>query len=222
MNFHDPRFCRELKRIIAEFKPDVIVLDPWYSVALEDKQVDYLKALEALKQIIGAGEQAPALVIVAHTRKPSGENRASGRGLLHELSGSHVLGSRARTVYVIEAMSSNVDDDRIIFQCVKANDGQMPPKSFWHRRNGAFLPCSDISELEVKNRRRKPSRGITFEQVRAVFAGSTDPLSRKEAAEALMESTKFGRTAAFKALELGGRFREHLESNGGGMLSWKE
>jgi hypothetical protein len=47
-------------------------------------------------RIIVLDDDAPALGIVAHTRKPRAEERANGRALLNLLAGSYVIGSVPR------------------------------------------------------------------------------------------------------------------------------
>jgi hypothetical protein len=49
-----------------------------------------------------AGDAGPAIGVVAHTRKPQGDERVSGRSLLNMLAGSYVLGSVARTAFVMQ------------------------------------------------------------------------------------------------------------------------
>ena len=74
-------------------------------------------------------QDAPALGIVAHTRKPKTDERASGRALLNLLAGSYVLGSVPRTVFVMQAASDDTTDNRIVWTCCKNNDGELGRRS---------------------------------------------------------------------------------------------
>jgi len=62
------------------------------------------------------------LGIVAHTRKPRSEERASGRALLSFLAGSYVFGSVPRTVFVMQAASDDAEDKRIVSTCCKTTE----------------------------------------------------------------------------------------------------
>jgi hypothetical protein len=37
-----------------------------------------------------------------------------------------------------------MEDDRIVFETVKINDGIPGKPTAWHRRNGLFVPCADF------------------------------------------------------------------------------
>jgi hypothetical protein len=99
--FDRAEFCAAVSAAITDFQPDVIVIDPWNAVTRDDKAKDYLETFNAIRAVIPTGDSAPALVIVAHTRKPKSEEKYKGRDLLHVLVGSYVLGSIPRTVFVM-------------------------------------------------------------------------------------------------------------------------
>jgi hypothetical protein len=81
-------FCDQLRRDIEEFQPDIFALDPFNRLARDDKAKDYGQAFEDLQSVLPTGDDAPALGIAAHTRKPRAEERANGRALLNLLAGS--------------------------------------------------------------------------------------------------------------------------------------
>jgi hypothetical protein len=149
MRFDADDFCAALKQEVEDFQPDVVILDPWNSVAMEGTSKDYLEAFRSIRAVIPAGETSPALVIVAHTRKPKGENRPTGRELLHELAGSYGLGSVPRTVFIMQHASADTEDNRIVWTCCKANDArQLGGRSAWLRCNGLFQPVQDFDWKE--------------------------------------------------------------------------
>ena len=108
-------FREQLAAAIAQFQPDVIGLDPWNAAASNDQAKDYLETFDIIRSVIPAGDDAPALGIVAHTRKPKADERASGRGLLNLLAGSYVLGSVPRSAFVMQAATEDTDDNRIVW-----------------------------------------------------------------------------------------------------------
>ena len=144
MCFGREDFRAQLSAAIREFEPDVIILDPWNAAARDEKQKDYLDTFALIRSVIPAGDDAPALGIVAHTRKPKEDERTTGRGLLNDVAGAYLLGSVPRTVFVMQAASDDTTDNRIVWTCCKNNDGELGPRSAWERRNGlarCFTDC---------------------------------------------------------------------------------
>ena len=137
-------FRKQLSAAVAEFAPDLVIVDPWNAVACEQDSKEYLDTFDLLKSVLPLGDDAPALCIVAHTRKPKTDERHSGRALLNLLAGSYVLGSVPRTVFVMQAASDDVTDNRIVWTCCKNNDGELGRPSAWERRNGLFVPVEDF------------------------------------------------------------------------------
>ena len=90
------------------------------------------------------GDNSPAVLIIAHTRKPDGKNQKHGSELAHEVSGSSLLKNNARCVMVMRRASSDMEDGRVVFETVNINDGMPGKPTAWHRRNGLFEPCVDF------------------------------------------------------------------------------
>src|SRR5262249_32890838 len=76
-------FRADLAAAIRGFQPDVIVLDPWNAAARDEKAREYLETFELIRSVMPTGDDAPAIGIVAHTRKPRPDERTTGRGLLN-------------------------------------------------------------------------------------------------------------------------------------------
>jgi hypothetical protein len=70
------------------------------------------------------------------------------------LAGSYVLGSVPRTVFVMQAASDDVTEDRIVWTCCKNIDGELGKRSAWIRRNGLFDPLTDF-DWEAWNKDEK-------------------------------------------------------------------
>jgi hypothetical protein len=219
MAFGDPGFRAALADWLAEFGPDVVALDPWNSAARDDKHRDYWETFNCLKETLPKGEQAPALVIVAHTKKPQGDLRKRGRALLAEVAGSYVLISVPRCVFVMQAASDDPQDDRIVWTCSKNNDGEEGPRTAWHRRNGLFAPCHDF-DWESFDGPAERRRTITIDDLDALFDSGSRKLARPKAVAELMEQTQLNKTACYDALKLDGKFSEHLAISVG-LLEWR-
>lgn len=217
--FDKVAFCDLLRREIDNFQPDVFILDPFNRLARDDKAKDYAQAFEELLAVLPTGDDAPALGIVAHTRKPRAEERANGRALLNLLAGSYVIGSVPRAVFIMQAASDDTTDSRIVWTCCKNNDGEMGRRSAWERRNGLFIPVQDFDWKTFEGDGEK-RRTVSLADLDTLFEGGRRQLARNTAVEQLIEQTKLGKTACYQALKAGGKFSQNLNEQDG-LLNFK-
>jgi hypothetical protein len=220
MCFSREDFRAQLSTAIREFGPDVIIFDPWNAAARDDKAKEYLETFELIRSVLPAGDNAPALGIVAHTRKPRADERATGRGLLNVLAGSYVLGSVPRCVFVMQIATDDPQDNRVVWTCCKNNDGELGARSAWKRPNGLFASVSNFDWDTFDNPNQNDRVTITPEDMAAIFENGDKQLIRPDAVKALQALTEAGRTACYNALKLEGRFAAHLSENHN-LLSWK-
>jgi hypothetical protein len=217
MSFSKQEFRDNFTKELADFGPDIVVIDPWINAARDCTQSDYSDLFDYIRECMPKGEKAPAIVIVAHTRKPQAERCSTGTGLLHELIGSTKLGSVPRSVFVIQSASNDTEDNRIVFTCCKNNDGQKGQRTAWKRHEGLFSHI-DFDWDEFDN----PETGrvsIREEDLVALFEGGEQSLKKKDAVAQLMEQTEAKKSAAYQALSLDGRFGAHLCEREG-LLHW--
>ena len=200
--FDDPEFRDALRRLYEEFPADVVAIDPWSQVAKDDKGKDYRAALLAIRECFPGGDCAPAIIIIAHTRKPREDERSSGRTLLNVIAGSFILGAAARAAFVLQNGSTDTEDDRVVWTPCKNNDGQLGPRTAWHRRNGLFVPCPDFDWQEFDGGDGKSRSKVTAADIAAVFTDGK-PLTKSEAAGKLEELTGVSRATAFRYLKPG-------------------
>jgi hypothetical protein len=216
--FQRDDFCGQLAAAISEFKPDIVIFDPWNAVARDEKAREYLETFNDLRSVLPLGNDAPALGIVAHTRKPKTDERASGRALLNLLTGSYVLGSVPRSVFVMQAASDETTDNRVVWTCCKNNDGELGSRSAWERRNGLFAPVTDF-DWEAFDAPDKDQREVIGEaDVRAVFENGA--LTKGQAVKQLAANTGASQASCYRALNPDGRFGKHLCAEKG-MLTWR-
>ena len=196
--FGRSEFREQLAAAIAEFTPDVIGLDPWNAAAQNDQAKDYLETFDLIRSVIPAGDDAPALGIVAHTRKPKADERASGRGLLNLLAGSYVLGSVPRSVFVMQAATDATDDARVVWTCCKNNDGEMGARSAWIRSNGLFSPAQgfDWDSFDNPARDKMPKH----KQVVEIVATASAPMT-KAAIVAALKTRGVSQASAYRWIE---------------------
>ena len=222
MAFRDIGFRDALRDYLDDFNPGVLVLDPWNGITGDDSQKDYRAALDNIREAVPKGNKEPAILIVAHNRKPKSDERKTGRSLLNEVAGSHVIGSAARCVFIIEAASDDGEDNRIVLSCAKNNDGNLPPQSAWYRENGIFLPCPNFDMEEFHKAASSKPVPISIEHMRKLFESGQTTLEKGRAVNELMEITGKGKSSCYKALDVNaGKFSEYLEEIGG-LIEWRE
>ena len=216
--FEDPQFCRELLAAIAAFGPDVFIIDPWNRATSDDKSKGYLETFNRLLALLPTGDKAPALGIVAHTRKPAAGERTNGRGLLNVLAGGYALGSVPRAAFVIQHASDDPEEKRVVFTCAKNNDGELGPRSAWVRGNGLFQPVVEFDWKEFDHPDDK-RRAVTEQDLEAVFSdgrGGWKTLTRNEAVTALMEHTELSKSPCYSVLNPTGKFQHRLKEKQAG------
>jgi hypothetical protein len=216
--FDSVGFRTEILQHVEDWEPAVVVLDPLNQVAKGDKLNDIREALQWVMESLPV-ENKPAVVIVAHTRKPKQAERTQGRDLLNEVAGSHILGSVPRAVFVMQAASNDMEDDRVVWACAKNNDGQAGAPTAWHRRNGLFEPCPDFDWEAYSKPEGDARTGIKLADIERLFAGGERSMTRARAAEELGELTGFKRSACYDATDPDGRFGKHIIVEGD-RLTW--
>jgi AAA domain len=214
--FDHHEFRNQLAAQIAEFDPAVVAIDPWNAASKDDKAKGYLETFEDVRKVIPAGDMAPAIVILAHTRKPQLGERSSGRALLNLLAGSYVLGSIPRCVFIMQSASDEVTDNRVVWTCCKNNDGELGVRSAWERCNGLFTPVHKFDWDSFDNPERE-KREITAAIMAEVFGN--EELTRSEAKDRLI-AKGFKSAAAYRALQPSGRFSANLVTTKKGKLKW--
>ena len=215
--FDDLEFQEQLQAAIGDFQPDVFIVDPWNRATADDKSKDYLETFNRLLALLPTGDAAPALGIIAHTRKPAAGERTNGRALLNVLAGGYALGSVPRSAFVIQHASDDPEETRVVVTCCKNNDGELGPRTAWVRGNGLFQPVDDFDwqEFDTPGEKR---RVVSIEDLEAVFADEGDGwrlLSKKEAVTLLEDHTKCKRSACYGALDTAGKFKARLKEKSG-------
>jgi hypothetical protein len=223
--FWKPEFCDQLKWHIASFDPDLIIIDPWSAVVYDQGIRDFLQGLHWIRNVIPPGDTSPAIIIVAHTRKPQPGDRANGRALLYTLAGSYVIGSVARCVWILQSASEAVDEKRVVVTCCKNNDGELGGRSVWERDNGLWSEATgfdwdawDDTANDHKNGSNNQSP-IDETAMEAVFSGGLH-LSCADAVAALMQLTGKGRSTCYNALKLQGKFKANLRYRKSDQTFW--
>lgn len=224
--FDQAAFREELGHAIRGFKPGLLVIDPWNRVAAGDKQMDYRQALDDIEACLPfKQEDRPAVLIVHHMRKKSGDsNRKQGRDLLHELAGSYQIGAFARCVFALEPASNDTTDQQVILTCCKNNDGHPGKPSAWIRRNGLFDPAPDFDMdafLTGPAEDAKAKRpGIPYGTIAKALRGMLCR-SRTQVAMRLVTAGICERTKAFEILK---EYidREHVVEDTTGEFRWVE
>ena len=74
--FTEEWFRDELREIIEQESIGVVVIDPWTNVAPDLNHKEFNKAIEQILSCMPEDEEkCPAIVVIAHLRKPSGQGK---------------------------------------------------------------------------------------------------------------------------------------------------
>jgi hypothetical protein len=217
--FHEPGFRLAVRELIEEWKPALVIIDPWNRAAQGDRQADAREALDGLFACLPEDPaEKPAILIVHHLRKKSAEHqRKTGRDLLHELAGTYQIGASARCVFALEPASKDTEDDRVVLTCCKNNDGLEGSPTAWHRQNGLFAECPEF-DWESFHAGEIKQQGVTVDDLRSELQGK-GWLTKSEAVRSLIDAKVCKRSAGFNALE---RFCDHLETDETGKkIRWR-
>jgi hypothetical protein len=223
--FGNPAFRAEMRRHYDAWPFDLLVIDNWTDISGEQASSDAAEAFGQIRDCLPYGDAMPAVLILAHLRKQRGGDNwrpKMGRELMHELSGTLALTSKARTVFVIQPVNAeDIQDPRIVFQCAKANNELPLPPSAWTRAMGA---CTPIANFDMDAWMNPPEDGGARKTVRethlAKIMGPGVRMTRKRAVE-LLEEEGFASQTAYKALSADGKFADRLVTGSDGMLSWR-
>jgi DnaB-like helicase N terminal domain/AAA domain len=226
--FDRPEFRRELRRFFEDWPFELMVVDPWNDVTSEDGQKDYKQALLNISACF-RGAKMPAVVIVAHLRKRGRDEsakRKSGRELLGEISGSLALGSTSRTVFAVMPVESSMEDPRIVFEIVKANNchpdwlREHGTRTAWVRANGAFESVKGFDWGEYDNPGDPERRKVTEDMIKTVFDGEKE-LKPAHLATKLHKVFGVGQSTAFRAVGEDGYLRNMMQRTATGKLQLK-
>lgn len=201
--FHRPDFRRRLAQIWEAWPFDLLVIDPWTDVVRDAEAGDVAEAFDNIRLSLPRGDRMPAVLVVAHIRKQGRTDKwrpKAGSELMHEVLGSQGTVGKARTVFALQPGDpTNMEDDTVIFDCGKCNDGRPNPPSAWRRCNGEFQPLPDFDMDAWRNPPDDEVRKVLSEDdVRAVVRPDLF-LTRQEAVNGIM-ARGFSQATAYKAL----------------------
>jgi energy-coupling factor transporter ATP-binding protein EcfA2 len=207
----DPKFRVELKAVLKDFAPGLLVVDPWNALCRDAMEKDTQEAFDRLRDVIAESPVPTATMIIHHLRKPKAEDRHRGRGLANLLAGSYTITSIPRSVLVLQPATDDTMDNRLVMTPAKNNDGELGNRTAWERTEGGFLPVIDFDWEEYENAgKRERGRSVTSEHIIRAF-GDDPELKVSEAAARLQPLANVGRSAAYEALKVPGPFSDILE-----------
>ena len=224
LNLANPHFRAELKAVMRDFAPHLVVIDPWNALARDAMEKDYQLAFDQLRECIKESPENPACLIVHHLRKPKSEDRHKGRSLGNLLAGSYTILSVPRSALILQPASDDVEDCRVVVTPAKNNDGELGQRTAWERRDGGFYPVEEFNWEEYdQGTTSKPKEAkVKVEHLRELFEDGKTWLKTADAVRQLQEIAKVGRTAAYEALRvIGGRNSSYLHFRDDGCIGFK-
>ena len=188
MSIHDDEFWAAVARQCAEIKPDLVIIDPWSHLGVQDDASEVMDALRKIRSSVGVGESAPGILIVTHTRKPRDEKSARGRNLANIVSGSVCLVNTSRCTYILLPWDEeNLEDERVYFACPKLNDGANFAPTVWHRKfGGPFIHDPNTDPTTWGQSAKSERSGVTKRDLEDIF-GDELGMKREELVEKLVE-----------------------------------
>lgn len=163
-SFQDPEFRNQVRDLILNYGIGMVIIDPWTNIAPDTNHKDYNYAINCVLGCLPeAPKDCPAVLVVAHLRKPESNARIKrGTELMHEVNGSQVLTSRSRFVLAMERANPTDDsDDRVLVTCAKANDALEMPRSC-HRRGKVIFDHVPDFDWEEREQAQKAGRKTQY------------------------------------------------------------
>lgn len=223
MQFSNPAFRQEVRRIFDSWPFDLLVVDNWTNVCKSDQRDDSTEALANVIASLPGYPDRPAVCMLAHPRKGRpGENWAprTGRALRDELAGSYTLGAACRTVLFLQPGSNEPDDPTVIFDCAKSNNTEHPlPMSAWLRDLYQFRP---LPGFDFESWLKPPDRGgkeVDEATLAKIFAVHGPTLTRTEVV-ALLKETGVSSATAYRVFHAE-RFKDRLWTTDNGRFGWR-
>ena len=221
------KLVEALRKLMMDFEPDLVVIDPWNQFAADDKPKETKETLDGIKRILDAAKKPPACMIVAHHRKKREGDAHKGRQMADLIAGSYIMHSNPRCVLCYVAYDpSDENDNRVVVLCPKKNNGKHKgPATAWTLCEHGFEPIPDFDYKAWQDggsEAKEPKAKIRLEHLQEVF--SNGALTREEAGKKLMTLTSAGRSAVSEAIGKDkegnpkGRLCYAIEEIGGGLL----
>lgn len=98
-----------------------------------------------------------------------------------------MIGSVARSVFVLEPASPDANDDTVVWTCAKNNDGREGCSTAWYRRNGLFEPAEEFDLDEFFAGEAGGGTKIEARHVREAIGGG---MIKKKAVKRLISATE--------------------------------
>lgn len=212
----DALFWRELAKTVKDIQPDLVVIDPISHLSVEDQASEVMNAIRIIRQSVGVGDDAPGILLVAHTKKPRSEEAMRGRNLANIVSGSVAWVNTSRCTYLcVPFDADDIEDDRIYFATPKLNDGPNYAPTVWHRRFGTFFEHDPNTDPRMWGRektddeRAQDRQRISLEDLEAAF-GDRPGMKRAELVRALVAAGHDEATCYRATKEPDGYLMKHL------------
>lgn len=206
---------------MKEFQPGFIMLDPWNSAAKKDMIDDYQRAFDALLSLAEVLDELPGWLIVHHLKKLKVDDyKLRGRSLMTLLSGSYVINSRPRAVFVAMEESPFVPEPMVIVTCAKNNNGKDGQRAAMRREEGLLVDATDSFDWKaydsgaLAGKPTNENRSIEEHHLETIFERGKKWMKQPEAIAALRKLTGAGRSTAYEALDkVKGRFADLIRIN---------
>ena len=222
-NLADVRLAGAIRQTLIDKRIGLLIIDTVSNFTTDEFAKEFAAFFASLNAMLHGLEPKPAVLLIHHSRKPK-ETDKGARGLLNTISGHQTLQRRARSICYLGRVSEAFDEKRLAAVWLKvSNNGEAEgTKTALQLADDATLQelkDFDWSEWEGANSggtRHEPK--VNEEHMRQLFDNGRRWLTRKRAAERLREIANVGRSAAYQALKLDGRFADWLIQREDGLI----
>jgi hypothetical protein len=222
----DRRLIEEIRRLITEKLIRLLIIDTVSNFTGDEFAKEYAAFFAALNTMLHGLERKPAVLLIHHARKPKDTDRG-GRSRLNTISGHQLLQRRARSICNVDRVSDALDEKRIVAVWLKvSNSGDA------EGTKAALRLAEDATLQEIKDfdwnewhatsggsAKREPKVGESH--IRESFQEGARRMTLKHAVECLQEIAHVGRSAAYEALRLDGRFGHLLVKDADDLIGLK-
>jgi hypothetical protein len=210
-NLADVRLAGAIRQTIVEKQIRLLIIDTVSNFTSDEFAKEFAAFFAALNTMLHGLEIKPAVLLIHHSRKPK-ESDKGARGLLNLISGHQTLQRRARSICYLGRVSDDFDEQRMAAVWLKvANNGEAEgTKTALQLADDATL--QEIKDFDWSQWEGASSSGARHEpkvnegHIRELFEDGRRKLALKQAAEQLQDIAEVGRSAAYEALKLTGRF----------------
>lgn len=213
-NLSDLTLASAIRNTIIEKWIRLLIIDTVSNFTEDEFAKQFAAFFAAVNTLLHGLEPRPAVILIHHSRKPK-ESDKGARGLLNLISGHQTLQRRARSICYLGRVSDDFDEKRVAAVWLKVSNSGEAEGTKVALKLAEDATLEKIKDFDWSKWIGASSGGaqhepkVKAEHIRQLFKNQRW-LERSKAVPMLMEIANAGRSVAYDALALDGRFGEML------------